>query len=202
MQPNDGLLKTGLLVCWMAIAGLAVTYPAWAQTTNPAPAPGDTGTKKPAIKKLQIRPVDDLRFGRFIADNLLGGQIIIDPVTGNKKMVGAFNAGGDHSRAEYQITGEPNKKFVVTLPAHGFNLDAKQTGPQVERFSVYIVNSGSPVTNDNTQGIHPGPRQTVIGQLGPDGRATLFVGGTLVARPKLGSKTFNRSTDIFVDYLP
>ncbi len=54
MQRNCGLFKTGLLVCWMAIAGLAVTYPAGAQTTDPAPG---TGTQQPAIKKF-TDPVD------------------------------------------------------------------------------------------------------------------------------------------------
>ena len=50
MQPNDGLFKTGLLVCWMAIAGLAVTYPAGAQTTDPAPAPGASKLKPIVIR--------------------------------------------------------------------------------------------------------------------------------------------------------
>lgn len=193
MQPNDGLFKTGLLVCWMAIAGLAVTYPAGAQTTDPAP-----GASK--LKPIVIRTLQDLAFGRYVAGNTIGGQISIDPETGRKTSLGAFSAGGDHSRGEYEITGEPNQRFVVTLPAPGFNLAGQQNqGPQLHRFSVYIVSGAA---QGNPRGaVDPGNGNRVTGTLGPDGKATLYLGGTLVTAP--GNRgEFNSSFDFFVDYLP
>ncbi len=202
MQPNDGLFKTGLLVCWMAIAGLAVTYPAGAQTPDPVPVPvpGDTGTEGKKLKPIVIRVLQDLAFGSYVAGNTIGGQISINPETGRKSALGAFTAGGDHSRGEYEITGEPNQRFVVTLPATGFNLAGQQNqGPQLHRFSVYIVSGAA---HGNPRGaVDPGSGNRVTGTLGPDGKATLYLGGTLVTRP--GNRGgFNSSFDFFVDYLP
>ena len=87
-----------------------------------------------------------------------------------------------HGRGEFEITGEPNTRFVITLPKE---VDVQNpTGKQIT-LSHFTV--------------HPDK----VGILGPEGKAVIQVGATLNLGPgREGRIEGRRAVDIFVDYLP
>jgi len=198
LQPNCGLFKTGLLVCWMAIAGLAVIPLAWAQTTDPVPVPGDTGTgfdtgtEGKKLKPIVIRTLQEMTFGRFSADSKLGGgQIIIDPVRGTKKGINVFGVDGKLGRSELEVTGEPNKRILITTPKKVIIKTDDGSEMEISHFTVH--GTPLPVIVKDDQ---------IIGTLGPDGRITLMLGATLTVGPKFKKGKVDAVMDIFIDYLP
>ena len=89
--------------------------------------------------------------------------------------------GGNFGRGEFEITGEPNKQFVLTTPEEvEFKSDSGDIF-RVTNFQWYPSNKGL---------------------LRPDGKATVFLGATLHLRPGTGSGKGKTTMDFFVDYLP
>ena len=174
------------IISWLPLVGLLLVLgdgPVWAQQEpDPFLLPGTTDTGNSKLKPLRLRTLQTLEFGRLSTDALLGGSVTIHPATGKKSTFRAQNLGGLHGRAEFEISGEPNTRFVVTLPK-----------------KVVIQNpTGKPITLTHFT-VHPDK----IGILGPDGKTFIQVGATLNLGPgREGSIEGRRTVDIFVDYLP
>lgn len=136
---------------------------------------------------IQIQNLQKLDFGQVISESLLAGSVTIDPITGNITVVGGVqNLGGSITRAAFEISGDPNTAFLITLPGT-LQLRAKIGGVnqliQLSNFTAWTSPSG-------------------INSTGPDGKAQLFVGAqaSLVAAQTGG--TYNTNFTVFVDYAP
>lgn len=138
------------------------------------------GNKKP-LKKLHVRFIEDLEFGEVSADSRLNGKVIIDPATGAKHVYGTLDLGGRYSRGELDIWGEPGERFMVTLP------DQVQLS---SKGGATLMLSDFTVFPDRT------------GVLGPDGKATIYLGATLAVKANNPSVKAKGTINIFVDYVP
>lgn len=77
-----------------------------AGTSNPAPA-----------KPLDIETETSLDFSRVAQVSGNGGQVIVDPVTGTRRVVGALtDLGGGVLRGHVHVAGEPLRPIRVILP--------------------------------------------------------------------------------------
>lgn len=137
------------------------------------------GTARP----LTIEQVEELDFGRIAGDVALPGEVVIDPVSGQKTLSGGVvDLGGSHSRATFEISGEAGAEFVITLPG-----EREIKGQDTEA-------PGRVVLTDFASS----PSRS--GVLGPDGRATVYVGATLKMKPGQPGGHYRGPLDIFVDY--
>ena len=178
--------KVFIHIFWLPLVGLLLVLgdgSAWAQQeSDPFLLPGTSDTENSKLKPLRLRTLQALEFGRLSADALVGGSITINPATGRKSTFRAQNLGGTHGRAEFEITGEPNTRFLVTLPKKVAVQTASNKQITLTHFTV-----------------HPDK----IGILSPNGKAVIQVGATLNLGPgKEGSIKGHRAVDIYVDYLP
>ncbi|GJL77820.1 MAG: hypothetical protein NPINA01_08090 [Nitrospinaceae bacterium] len=131
-------------------------------------------------RSLRLKTIDDLKFGRVIADSQQGGSVVIHADTGSKTVNQLYDAGGFHSRAQFEIKGKPYKKFVIALPDK-ITLPAN-TGirSRVGRFTVF---------------------PSTIGRFGRDGKARVFIGGTLKLGPTKQGGEGSGPVPIYVDYV-
>ncbi len=149
--------------------------------------------KDASLKKLEVHLIHDLHFGRVIMENGSRGSITINPVNGIKTLQGGvFNARGQHGSAEYEIHGEPDKRFMVIFPG-----DLKLWGdkrnnvkPKVSQFTGFIPNSYKWVGDTR-----------IIGKFGQNGKARLLVGGTLNIPPNHKDGLMTGRSHIHVRYL-
>ena len=131
-------------------------------------------------RTLRIEVIDDLRFGRVTIAANRGGEIILDPQTGNWRMQGGvYDLGGHRGRAEFSVRGKPGTEFAISLPT---TLDLAGNGP--------------PMTVSDLAS-YP----TKAGVVGPDGRATIYVGGTLRIRAKEAPGDYRGSLQVYLDDL-
>ena len=146
---------------------------------GPAGAQEDKGDKRP----LAVEQLEELAFGRITSDPSASGAVLIDPVTGSKKLLGgAVDLGGEHSRAEFLITGEPDARFVITLPDER-KIKSEGTG-----------GAGTATVTD----FESHPERTAA--LGRDGRATVYLGATLKFKPGQPAGKYQSPLDILVEY--
>ncbi len=137
----------------------------------------DDDDEEEDVTPLQLVRVEDLHFGRIVG-GWAPGTVAIDAATGQKTVQGgAINLGGFHSRAEFDLAGRPNAGFVVLLPG-----------------SVDLV--GGPGTVALTD-LVASPNG---GALGPDGKATVLVGGILQIGSNQPGGDYSGAFDILVDY--
>jgi uncharacterized protein DUF4402 len=131
-------------------------------------------------KSLMIKTIQELKFGRVVGDSRHGGDVVIHADTGSKTVNRLYDAGGFHSRAEFEIMGKPEKKFVVTLPSKIELPNITTTKPRVESFTVFPSSTGT---------------------FGPDGKARLFIGATLKVGPTQQGGEGSGPVPIYVDYV-
>ncbi len=154
-------------------AGLVLALP------GPAGAQEDKGDKRP----LNVEQLEELAFGRITSDPSASGAVLIDPVSGNKTLLGgAVDLGGEHSRAEFLITGEPEARFVITLP---------------DQRKIKSEGSGGPGTATVTDFASHPERSAALGR---NGRATVYLGATLKFKPGQPAGKYQSALDILVEY--
>jgi len=129
-------------------------------------------------RELKVKMVRDLNFGRVVGDAQQGGTVVIHADTGSKTVTRLYDGGGAHSRAEFEIHGQPNKQFAVMLPPEV--VLAASGNSKVERFTIFPSSSGT---------------------FGPDGKARVFVGATLALGPHRQGGEGSAPVSIYVDYL-
>lgn len=131
-------------------------------------------------KTLKIETIQDLKFGRVVGDSQHSGTVVIHADTGSKTVSRLYDAGGFHSRAEFEIIGKPNKKFIVTLPNKVRLPISTDKRPKIGRFTIF-------------------PSST--GRFGPNGKAKVFVGATLKLGPTDRGGEGSGTVPIYVDYI-
>lgn len=153
-----------------------------AAAASPGPAYADHGEGK-ALRPLLVEHVEELAFGLIMGDPILPGQVVIDPVTGTKKVSGgAVDMGGDHSRAEFLVRGEPGHSIVITLPGE-HKISSSSSGA---KGTTLITDFASDPEN--------------VGKLGPDGQVIVYVGATFNLKPGQKGDKYQSPLDIIVDY--
>lgn len=128
---------------------------------------------------LTVELIEDLRFGKVVADPVRNGEVLVDAVSGRKLVRGGvYDFGGSHSRAEIRLSGEPDARYVVLVPD---TVSLSGRGGQAVLTDIVV----SPDR---------------VGRLGPDGRAIVYVGATLTVRPALAGSSFGGTFQILADY--
>ncbi len=123
--------------------------------------------------------VEDLRFGVIVKDRARFGEVVIDATTGRKWLRGgAYDFGGHHARAELRLIGEPDAPYVVLVP-DSIPLGEHWRGAEL---SDLVVSPGR------------------FGRLGPDGRATIFIGATLKVLPTMAPGDYTVTFHMTADY--
>jgi hypothetical protein len=162
----------------LALLALAVSAPAGAEP----PAPDWLGIRPVdprGAAELRVREIAPLRFGRVVAGLGTRGEVMIDPVTGERSLRGGVaELGGSHSCAEYVVQGEPNARFTITLPQR-----SELEGPQ-----------GRVVLTD----FRSSPSRT--GVIGPRGMITVTVGATLVIEGAQPGGRYRTQFPVFLDF--
>jgi hypothetical protein len=146
------------------------------------------------FKKLKIKSKHKLQFGKIASQPSGVTKIVIDPITGSKNVIGGPDLGGQYGPAKFEVTGNPGNLFVVTLPRK-ITLDG-QTG-SIIKASQLTVHIPSQQQNGS---FSFGTNGDKVGSLGPDGKATIFIGGTLTVRPGKTSGKYVGAIPLFVDY--
>jgi hypothetical protein len=131
-------------------------------------------------KSLRIKTIQDLKFGRVVGDSQHGGTVKIHADTGSKTVRRLYDAGGFHSRAEFEIKGKPDKHFVITLPAQIVLPVSSGKEPRVRKFTAF---------------------PSTTGKLGSDGKARVFIGATLKLGPTQNGGEGSGPVPIYVDYV-
>lgn len=147
-------------------------------------------------EKLLVRTLRNLQFGDVIPIRQ-GLVVVIEPATGNKTVLEGIDGGGRYGPAKFEVKGQPNKQFVVTLPDQIVMLG---TGirSELSSFTAYLPPDQG--TSPNSSGPKTSMRD-VVGSLDQYGKAIILVGGKFVSRGRqagIGMCVFS----VFVDYLP
>ena len=163
----------------LCLAWLLVNPSAAAAQGSGNPFNGSAPEKQ--LRPMKLRVLHDLEFGKMIPDATLGGTFTLEPATGKRTATRVNHLGGLFGRAEFELTGEPNARFRVTLPN-----------------KLVVPNkAGHPVKLTNFA-VYPDAE----GTFGPDGKARFFVGATLNFGPGQSTLEGRQPIDIFIDYLP
>lgn len=131
-------------------------------------------------KSLDVKTIQDLKFGKVVGDSQHGGTVVIHADTGSKTVNQLYDAGGFHSRAEFEIIGKPEKKFVISLLPQIVLPSNVITKPSVESFTVF---------------------PSSMGTFGPDGKARVYIGATLKLGPIQQGGEGSGSVPLYVDYV-
>ena len=134
---------------------------------------------------ISITLVGDLAFGTVAGDGTSPGTVTIDPMTGNKTVGGgAYNFGGLHSRAEFEVKGTRYATFTITLPA-----------------SVTLNSGGNSMTLNNFTSTPSGTGDlSTVGDLPGNGKATVYVGATLQVGTNQPAGTYSGAFTVIVNY--
>lgn len=155
--------------------GLAAT-----QIASESPNPNTLLRVRPADRsqRLRIEVVEDLRFGRFVAASNRSGEISIHPATGNWTFRGGvYDLGGSRGRASFVVRGKPKSAFSISLPR---KLELNGAGSRV-----------------SITGLSSHPKKA--GKLGPNGMATIHVGGTLKIKSKPDAGDYRGTIRLHLD---
>ena len=159
---------------WAALIGAAS---AQVCGTPPCGGGGAGGGPKP----LSVILLQDLDYA-LVGSTNVSGTVTIDSVTGTKSVSGGvLDFGGIHSRAYFEIHGEKNRSFTITLPA-----------------SLTITAPGGATTT--ITGFESTPAFT--GTLANNGKAFVYVGGVLQVGASQVDGAYNNIFDVTVDYIP
>ncbi len=112
---------------------------------------------------IKIEAIRGLHFGDMVPSQFGTGTVSINVANGRKTVGGGvIDLGGRHSRAQYRIKGKPKARFIIE---------------PMERTTLYMAGAELPVVDIVTI-----PERE--GRFGPDGRAIVVVGGTLLVDPR------------------
>lgn len=127
----------------------------------------------------------NLEFGTIAGDGTFPGAVTIDPVTGNKTVGGgAYDFGGLHSRAEFEVKGTRYATFTITLPA-----------------SVTLNSGGNSMTLNNFTSTPSGTGVlSTAGDLPGNGKATVCVGATLQVGAGQAAGVYSGAFTVIVNY--
>lgn len=146
------------------------------------------------LKKLEVNKRHELKFGAIVSNRTGETRVVIDPVTGNKTVFAGVDLGGSSGPAVFEVEGQPNRRFVVTLPRQIVMTGKAGKGHQVTELIAYLPSNRGPKSR-NGDG-------SAFGYLGNDGKAKLFVGGTMLFGPRQPVGKFKAPFDVIVDYVP
>jgi len=140
----------------------------------PAGGPG-VGAKQ--ADPIEVRRLQDLRFGFLGADATSDGWALIEPGNGARQVGGGvYGMGGGYGPAEFEVVGEPGAQFSIDLPNR--------------------------VRIDSTVGVRNfASVPTGVGTLGANGRATLTVGALLEVRGRAVPGPRSDQFTVKVEYL-
>lgn len=143
-----------------------------------APGLAHSDTRRPLLAE----EINALEFGKVTTDGVLGGSVTVDPHSGQKSLrSGAVDLGGYHSPATFRIVGEPNARFVITLPDR-----------------VELSHSGKAIGHAVLEDFRSDSAR--IGILSANGEAIIRVGATLRLPGASGTGQFRSDFAIYVDY--
>jgi len=149
--------------------------PASAQVCGTPPCGGG------GLKPLTITMLQDLDYA-LVGSTNVSGTVTIDSATGTKSTAGGvLNFGGVHTRAYFEIHGEKNRNFTITLPA-----------------SLTITSPGGATTT--ITGFESTP--AFSGTISNNGKAWVYVGAVLQVGASQADGTYNSIFDITIDYVP
>lgn len=141
------------------------------------------------INPLKINNTSDLAFGSIVNDDN-GGTVVISPDGSRELNLGlsALPSNTEKSAASYDISGDPDAFFTLTLPG-----------------SISIATStdeGAPsMTVDNfTTTVAKNEALDYVGQLNDSGTLTIKVGATLNVNALQASGTYTGTYDVIVAY--
>jgi hypothetical protein len=169
-----------------ALRAAALVLAAALVSTSAASAP-QGAARMTLIQPLTVTYVGDLAFGRLHTDAGHGtGTVTVKPgPTPTRTAVNAhLTPGGAFAPAVTMVRGEPGRLYRVSLPT---GVKTSQGGLSVSAFTIW-----SAVRGDITA--------SGVGQLGPDGKDTIRVGGTVTVPPKTTPQAFNADPAITVSY--
>ncbi len=181
--------RAWLTASTLAIAALLALGPVpgaiGADTSGDAPAVEPLLSVEPlaetpeTTEPLKVEAVEDLRFGKVVAGGGQRGEVVLDAATGHRTMRGGvYDLGGYFGRGEFVVRGEPDTRFAIMLPN-----------------SIEISGGGKIVVISNLTSSPD--RQGVIG---PGGKATVYVGGTLELRRNSPTGKIYGSIDVLFDH--
>jgi len=139
---------------------------------------------------LKIVDMHTLEFGTLIAGQNV--QAIIDPTTGNRTVHGGIGLNSHFAPAEFQITGEPEERIIITLPNEIF-ITADGNRLRVTELTGFFP------TYYHTHSNHS--HNSLIARLGSDGKLKFLVGGTLYLDSENKTGSFAGPIHLFVDYI-
>lgn len=99
------------------VASLFVPLPVMAQCLLCAHDPHAAATPSASVKPLDIEIETALDFSRVAQVSGAGGQVIVDPATGMRRVTGSLtDLGGGVLRGHVRVSGEPLRPIRVILP--------------------------------------------------------------------------------------
>ncbi|NEX95112.1 DUF4402 domain-containing protein [Caulobacter sp. 17J65-9] len=157
-------------------------------STSAASAPPKQGSGRlTVVLPLTVTYVGDLAFGRLHTDAGHGtGTVTVKPwpIPARTAVNAHLGNGAPFGPALTTVRGEPGRLYRVILPT---GVKTEQGGLSVGAFTIW-----SDVRGDVTA--------SGVGQIGPDGKDTIRVGGTVTVPPKTKVQTFNAEPAITVSY--
>lgn len=147
-----------------------------------------------SLKKLEVHNLHSLQFGNLVSNSGEGARVVINPATGSKVVFAGVALGGRHGPAEFELQGQPNKRFVITLPREVVMTVGSGGGARISELVAYL-----PSRRERQSRKKDG---NIFGSFGRDGKAKLLVGGTLVLDSGRVTGNFTAPLNVFVDYLP
>lgn len=146
----------------------------------PAAAQGQGQGPQAQGRALTASLVQGLDFGSVGNNPSIPGTAVVDAVAGTKTVTGgATDLGGIHAPAVFDIRGERQRAFTITLPAQ-----------------ITIAGPGGSSTTINNFTSSP----ALVGVLDNSGKATVTVGATLQVSGGLATGAYTNFFDITVTY--
>jgi spore coat protein U-like protein len=156
----------------------------------------DAGTTTQIVAPITITNTTDLNFGQISASSTFA-DVVIKPITGasgqrsstNLKAIRGSASGSGFNHAIFNITGEPNYSYSITLPADGVVKLTKSEGTEtmsLKEFKTNFVGSEGVAANQGT--------------LTSAGLDTFNVGATLQVLANQKAGTYNGTYEVTVEY--
>lgn len=131
-------------------------------------------------KPISIKLMQDMAFGTLAGDGTLAGTAVINPSTGVKSVTGGvFDLGGIHNPAIFEVKGDKNTTFNITLPG-----------------AVTLTSGGNSMTLNNFTSSPSGSGVPT----GPNGKVDVTVGATLQVGVNQAAGTYSGVFTVTVNY--
>lgn len=145
------------------------------------------------IPPLTVHEEETLQFGQIRSSKTQSGTVVITPqnvrfATGGASLAAVNNQNNIfHQRAEFQVDGPTNNAFTYTLSANTAEHDNGSSNPNLQ-----ITDPIGFSVNLGLEGLQ--------GELGNDGKDTIYVGATLQVPSKAKNGKYEGEIIIMVDY--